>query len=73
MLAHGIGHRSKHAVATALASIIVGQHPLLRRALPDRSLTLLFIGLPDHPKRKRGEGSAQLRGIVTTLSRSAHG
>ena len=58
--------------ATALASITVGQHPLLRRALPDRSLTLLFIGLPDHPKRNQ-EGLAQLHGIVTTLGRSAVG
>ena len=56
----------------ALASIMVGQHPLLRRALSDRSLTLLFIGLPDNPKLNK-DGSAQLHGIVTTLSRSAHG
>ena len=45
---------------------------MLRRALSDRSLTLLFIRLPDHPKRNQ-EGSAQLHGIVTTLSRLAHG
>ena len=65
-------HRSKYVVATALASIVVGQHLLLRRALSDRSLTPPFIGLPDQPKRNQ-EGSAQLHGIVTTLSRSAHG
>ena len=63
---------TRHAVATALASIMMGQHPLLRRALSDRSLTLLFIRLPDRPKRNQ-EGSAQLHGIVTTLSRLAHG
>ena len=45
---------------------------MLRRALSDRSLTLLFIRLPDRPKRNQ-EGSAQLHGIVTTLSRLAHG
>ena len=33
---------------------------------------LPFIGLPDHPKRNQ-EGSAQLHGIVTTLSRLAQG
>ena len=47
-----------NAVATALASIMMVQHPLLRRTLSDRSLTLIFIRLPDHPKRKQ-EGSAQ--------------
>ena len=66
------GRQRLPAVATALASIMMGQHPLLRRALSDRSLTLIFIRLPDRPKRTQ-EGSAQLHGIVTTLSRLAHG
>ena len=62
---------SGYHVATALASIMVGQHPLLRRALSDRSLTLIFIRLPDRPKRNQ-EGSAQLHGIVTTLTAAWH-
>ena len=48
---------------------MVGQHSLLKRALSDRSLTLLFIGLPDHPKRNQ-ESSGQ--GDHNLILRLAH-
>ena len=43
----------------------------VRRSVPFSLLRLAFR-LPDHPKRNQ-EGSAQLHGIITTLSRLAHG
>ena len=56
------------AVATALAFMMAGHHPVQRTGPQDRSLTPILIVQAPCLKRNQGH-PAQSHGLVTTLSR----